>query len=75
MLLNIYLYFFKYSRVPVNIKKLCGYSHNGYSTDMSTGTRQIFIQRVGYGGPTILPYPPVDIPSCRHVWFHLFRLI
>jgi len=27
-------------------------THNGYSTDMGTGTRQIFIQRVRYEGAT-----------------------
>jgi len=32
MLLNIYFYFLKYLRVSVDIKKLCGYSHNGYPT-------------------------------------------
>ena len=38
----------------MDVKKLCGYSHNGYPIYMSTGTgtRQIFIQRVGYGGAT-----------------------
>jgi len=41
------------------MKKIDGYPHNGYPTDMDTGTGQIFIQRVGY-----TPYPtrPVDIP-------------
>ena len=48
MLLNIYFYFFVKPRVLVDIKKLCEYSHNEYPTDMNMGTRQIFIQRVGY---------------------------
>jgi len=53
MLLNIYFYFFVNTNgYPVDIQKLCGYSHNGYSMDMSTGTGQVFIQRVGYGGAT-----------------------
>jgi len=39
----------------VNMKKIGGYAHNGYPTDMGTG--QIFIQLVGYGRATtrILP--------------------
>jgi len=40
----LFLFFCKYPWVPVDIKKLCGYPHNGYLTDMDTGTRQIFIQ-------------------------------
>jgi len=45
MLLNIYFYFSVNTRgwISVNIKKLCGYPHNGYPTDMGTGTGQIFI--------------------------------
>jgi len=31
---------------------ICGYLHNRYSHDIGTSTRQIFIQRVEYGGPT-----------------------
>jgi len=30
------------------MKKIGGYSHNGYPTDMGTGMGQIFIQRVEY---------------------------
>jgi len=52
MLLNIYFYFFINTRgylwISVDIKRLCEYPHNRYLTDMGTGTRQIFIQRVGY---------------------------
>jgi len=41
------------------MKKLDGYPHNGYLTDMDTSTERIFIQRVGYGGATTrtLPIP------------------
>jgi len=50
MSLNIYLFIFfcKYPRVPVDSKKLCWYPHNGYPTNMNTGTGQ----RVGYEGVT-----------------------
>jgi len=58
----LFLFFCKYLRVLVDIKKLCGYSHNGYPTDMGTSTGRIFIQRVGYGGATT-PTRPVEIPS------------
>jgi len=44
------LFFFKYSRISVDIKKLCG-------TDMGTGKRQIFIHRVGYKGTTTRTLP------------------
>jgi len=39
------------------MKKIDGYPHNGYPTDMGTGTAQIFIQRVGYGGATTRTLP------------------
>jgi len=39
------------------MKKIGGYPHNGYPTDMSTCTGQIFIQRVGYEGATIRTIP------------------
>jgi len=42
---------------PADMKKIGGYLHNGYPTDMGTGTRQIFIQRVGYGGATTRTLP------------------
>jgi len=32
-----------YPWISRDIKKLCRYLHNGYLTDMSMGTRQIFI--------------------------------
>jgi len=44
-----------------------GYPHNGYLTDMDTDTdtRQIFIQRIGYGGATTrtLPVPLTSLIS------------
>jgi len=57
------------SMVPVDIKKLCGYPHNGYPTDMDTGTRHIFIQWVGYGGTTTrtLPVPLTSLVTTRSV--------
>jgi len=39
------------------MKKINGYPHNGYPTDMGTGTGRIFIQRVGYGGATTRTLP------------------
>jgi len=39
------------------MKKIDGYPHNGYSTDIGTGTGHIFIQRVGYGGGTTCTLP------------------
>jgi len=39
------------------MKKIDGYPHNGYPTDMGTDTGQIFIQRVGYEGATTRTLP------------------
>jgi len=39
------------------MKKIDGYPHNEYPTDMDMGTGQIFIQRVGYGGATTRTLP------------------
>jgi len=41
------------------MKKIDGYPHNGYLTDINTGTGRIFIQRVRYGRATTrtLPVP------------------
>jgi len=61
MLLNIYFYFFKYLRVPVDIKKLCEYPHNRYSTNMNMSTERIFIQQIRYGRATIA-YPTHHYP-------------
>jgi len=36
-----------YPWIHVDMKKIGRYPHNGYSTDIGTGTGQIFIQRVG----------------------------
>jgi len=48
-----------YPWIPVDMKKIDGYPHNGYPADMDTGTGRIFIQRVGYGRATThtLPAP------------------
>jgi len=47
----------EYPWIPADMKKIGGYPHNGYSTDMGTGTWHIFIQRVGYGGVTTRTLP------------------
>jgi len=62
-----YIFLFVYPQVPVDIKKLCGYPHNGYLTDMGTGTGQIFIQWVGYEGATTytLPAPLTSLVGTR----------
>jgi len=39
------------------MKKIDGYPHNGYPTDMDMGTGRIFIQRAGYGRTTIRTLP------------------
>ena len=39
------------------MKKIHGYPHNGYPTDMDMGTGRIFIQRVGYGEATTRSLP------------------
>jgi len=51
----LFLLFYKYLRVPVDIKKLCGYLHNRYPTDIDTYTKmeQIFIQQIKYRRTTI----------------------
>jgi len=38
-------------------KKIGGYPHNGYSTDMGTSMGRIFIQQVGYEGATTRTLP------------------
>jgi len=47
------------------MKKIEGYPHNGYPTDIGTGTGQIFIQQVGYGGATTrtLPAPLTSLSA------------
>jgi len=47
------------------MKKINGYPHNGYSMDMGTGTKLIFIQRVGYVGVTTrtLPSPLTSLTN------------
>jgi len=54
------------------MRKIGGYPHNGYPTDMGTGTGQIFIQQVGYGGATTrtLPAPLTFIfPGILNAFF------
>jgi len=46
-----------YPWIHADMNKIDRYSHNEYSTDMGTSTRQIFIQRVGYGGATTCTLP------------------
>jgi len=36
-----------YSWISADMKKIDGYPHNGYPTDMGTDTVRIFIQRIG----------------------------
>jgi len=51
----------RYLWIFVNIKKICWYPHNKCITDtykdMGTGTKHIFIQRVGYKGATTRTLP------------------
>jgi len=52
ILLNIYIFYFfvntrEYAWISVDIKKLCGYSHNIYPTDINTSTRRIYIYLAG----------------------------
>jgi len=50
------------------MKKIDGYPHNGYPTDMGTGTGRIFIQRVEYGGAATrtLPAPLTSlVKTCQ----------
>jgi len=54
---NIYVNTRGYPWIPANMKKIGGYSHNKYVMDMGTGTRRIFIQRIGYGGATTCTLP------------------
>ena len=50
--LNNFVNTYKYPWIFADMKKIDGYLHNGYPTDMDTGTKRIFIQRVGCGGAT-----------------------
>jgi len=47
-----------YPWIPADMKKIDGYPHNGYPTNMNTSTERIFIQRVGYGVLLPVPYLP-----------------
>jgi len=42
----------EYPWIPADMKKIDGYPHNEYPTDMGMGTGRIFIQRIGYEGAT-----------------------
>jgi len=63
--LNNFVNTHEYSWILADIKKIDEYLHNGYPTDMEMSTRQIFIQRVGYGGTTTrpLPIPLTSLPT------------
>jgi len=52
------------------MKKIGGYPHNGYPTDMGTGTGRIFIHRVGYEGVTTrtLPAPLIALNTTLESW-------
>jgi len=59
----------------MDMKKIDGYPHNGYPTDMGTG--RIFIQRVGYGGAITrtLPVPLTSlVDTCKFFGFIVFPL-
>jgi len=51
------------------MKKIGGYPHNRYPTDMGTGTRRIFIRWIGYGGATthILPVPLTSLVLADYI--------
>jgi len=55
-------FFFKYSRISVDIKKLCEYSHSGYSNEYED-ENEIDIYLAGRVQRSYYPYPtyPVDI--------------
>jgi len=51
------------------MKKIGEYPHNGYPTNMGTGTGQIFISWVGYGGAVTRTLPA---PLTSLVMYHEF---
>jgi len=58
------------------MKKIDGYPHNGYPTDMGTGTRRIFIQWVGYGGTTTRTLPaPLTFPVQNSIYVEFMMVI
>jgi len=65
------IFFCKYSQVPVDIKKWWGYPHNGYPTDMSMDTGQIFIQRVAYGEVTTCTLSVLLTSLLLCIWLNL----
>jgi len=58
------------------MKKIDGNPHNGYPTDMGTGTGQIFVQRIRYGGTTTrtLPAPLTSLPV-RFIFYFFFTKV
>ena len=67
LFLNNFVNIRGYPWIPADMKKIDGYPHNGYLTDMGTGMGQIFIQRVGYGRTTTrtLPAPLTSLHESR----------
>jgi len=57
LFLNNFVNTHGYPWIPADMKKINGYPHNRYPTNMGTGTGRIFIQRVGYGGATTRTLP------------------
>jgi len=57
LFLNNFINIRGYLWIPADMKKIGGYLHNGYPTDMGTDTGRIFIKRVGYGGATTRTLP------------------
>jgi len=55
------------------MKKIGGYPHNEYPTDMDMGMEQIFIQRVGYGVATTRTLP-APLTSLVVIWPHRRQL-
>jgi len=70
LFLNNFVNIRGYPWIPADMKKIYGYSHNGYPTDMGMGTGQIFIQWVRYKRATTrtLPAPltslALTLPFC-----------
>jgi len=58
-----------YPWIPADMKKIYGYSHNGYPTNMDTGMERIFIRRIGCGGATTrtLPAPLTSLTIITRV--------
>jgi len=63
--LNNFVNIHGYPWILADMKKIDGYLHIGYPTDMDTGTRQIFIQQLRYVGATTHTLPT---PLTSLVW-------